>query len=422
MIIRALNVEAVGRFANAAHIEGFGPGVNVLAAGNEGGKSTLFRAIRTCLFSRHDSKNQDIKDLGSDDSQLPATVQLTFERNAHTYVIRKGFLRSPSATLIEDGREIARGKQADEAIWDLLGTSPGSGRTIDDGAFGLLWVGQGASFAAPTPGAGASSALNAAIESEVGTLVGGERARIVLEQVNAELRRHLTDTERPRTDGPLHRAFRNVEEWRTAEAEAQGKLAALEQQFSELLRCRRRHAELTDPVAAEQMAQEFVEARNSLAEGHSFIQEIRRLEAEASSANRAVEAAAQRLKQLRELASRIEANRKIEIALVTELPHQQAREHEARAALSRTEEHIAETERQLHALSGREQQLEKLSGAVLRAQRKEDLARQLAAVEHAAAELLETDARLSQVRVKPKAVEELDELGQVLQITWEHRW
>ena len=45
MLIKAISVEGVGRFANAAHIDGFGSGVNVLAAGNEVGKSTLFRMI-----------------------------------------------------------------------------------------------------------------------------------------------------------------------------------------------------------------------------------------------------------------------------------------------------------------------------------------------------------------------------------------
>jgi hypothetical protein len=101
---------------------------------------------------------------------LPATVQLTFLHDGRTYVIRKCFLRSTSATLTENGREIARSKQADEAVWDLLGLSPGSGRTLDDGAFGVLWVGQGTSFRAPTLGPSASSALNSAIESEVGAL------------------------------------------------------------------------------------------------------------------------------------------------------------------------------------------------------------------------------------------------------------
>lgn len=130
MFIKALTIEGIGRFGTAAHVDGFGEGVNVLAAGNEVGKSTLFKAIRTCLFCRHDSKIQEIRDLGSDGSQMPATVQLTFVRQGRTYVIKKSFLRSPSASLTEDGREIARSKQADEAVWDILGVGPGSGRAL----------------------------------------------------------------------------------------------------------------------------------------------------------------------------------------------------------------------------------------------------------------------------------------------------
>jgi AAA domain len=410
MIIKSLMVEGVGRFSSAAHIDGFADGVNVLAAGNEAGKSTLFRAIRSCLFSRHDSKVQEIRDLGSDDSQLPATVQLTFLHNGRTYVVKKSFLRSPSATLTEDGREIARSKQADEAVWELLGLSPGSGRTLDDGAFGVLWVGQGASFGAPAPGPAASSVLNSAIESEVGALIGGERARQTVEDINTELRRYLTDTDRPKSDGPLHRALREVEHWQTAETEAQGKLSALEQHFSSLFQLRQRYDEMTDPVEADQLAKELVEAKSSLADARSSAQEIRRFEAEESSTRRALEAASQRLRQLRDLAARIDANRQNEASQAKILPEQQAREQEARAALSRTQEQIVDSERQSQKLSASEQQLEKLSAATLRALRKDDLERQLKALEQAAKELLQIDAQLTQLNIKPKHVEDIDEL------------
>src|SRR5260370_4347201 len=104
MLITSLSVEGIGRFANAARVDGFGAGVNVLAAGNEVGKSTLFKAIRACLFCRHDSKTQGIRDLGSDDSQLPATGQPAFEHGGKRYVISKTLLRSPSAGLTEDRR------------------------------------------------------------------------------------------------------------------------------------------------------------------------------------------------------------------------------------------------------------------------------------------------------------------------------
>lgn len=410
MFIKGLMVEGVGRFASAAYIDGFVEGVNVLAAGNEAGKSTLFRAIRTCLFSRHDSKVQEIKDLGSDDSQLPATVQLTFVHNGRTYVIKKCFLRSPSATLSEDGREIARSKQADEAVWELLGLSPGSGRTLDDGAFGVLWVGQGASFQIPVPGAAASSVLNSAIESEVGALIGGERARQAIEDINTEVRRSLTDTDRPKSDGPLHRALREVEQWQIAETEAQSKLAALEQQFGNLLQLRLRHQELTDPVTTDQLAKELIEAKSSFADARSSAQEIRRFEAEESDARRALEGVSQRLKQLRDLTGRIDANRQSEAAQARGLPEQQAREQEARSALSRSQEQIADAEKQVQTLSTRDQQLEKLSAATIRAIRKNDLALQLKALERAAKELLQIDAQLAQLNIKPKHIDDLDEL------------
>lgn len=410
MLIKSLMVEGVGRFSSAVHIDGFGAGVNVLAAGNEIGKSTLFKAIRTCVYLRHDSRVQDIRDLGSDGSQLPATVHLTFERAGRTYGIRKSFLRSPTATLTEDGREIARGKQADEAIWDILGLNPGSGRSVDDGAFGVLWVGQRASFSTPTPGAGAISLLNAAIESEVGVLVGGERARKILDTLHTDLRQYLTPTEQTKSDGPLGRAIRGAEQWRVSEENAQQRVAALEQQLRELLLCRRRYTELTDPVLAEQTVQETAEARKSHAEVLSSLQEIRRLEAEESAAKRATEGAAQRLQQFGTLTERIDSNRSLEASLALELPQRQAREQEARSFLLRTNKLIAELDRDGQALAAREQQIDRLATASVRALRKADLVNQIAALEEAATQLREVDAQLSLLKVKPKTIVDLDEL------------
>jgi uncharacterized protein YhaN len=282
-------------------VDGFGQGVNVLPAGNEAGKSTLFKAIRTCLFLRYDSKSQDIRDLASDGAQLPATIALTFEQKGRTYVIRKSFLRSPSASLTEDGREIARYKEADEAVWDILGLRPGSGRTIDDGAFGLLWVSQRASFAAPVPGAGASNLLNAAIEAEVGALVGGERARHIVDALNGELKRYLTPSEQqPKADGPLGRGSAELEHWRALEAAHLAKRAALDAQFTELAEHRQRHRELTDPAATGELAQQLVIARSDLAEARAADQEIRRCDAERSAAQGLLDCTAQRFRQHRE--------------------------------------------------------------------------------------------------------------------------
>jgi DNA repair exonuclease SbcCD ATPase subunit len=411
MLINSLSVEGIGRFSSAARVDGFGAGVNVLAAGNEVGKSTLFKAIRSCLFLRHDSKTQELRDLGSDDSQLPATVQLDFEHDGKRYVIKKSFLRSPSAVLTENGREIARYAEADKAIWDILGMAPGSGRSIDDGAFGLLWVGQGASFMAPIPGSGASSLLNAAIESEVGALVGGERARLAIDEINRELRRNLTDSERgPRSDGPLAHARDQLEHWRTLEADTLAKVNALEKQFAEITQLRRRHREITDPAMLAQMTQELAGARSSLRDAQAAALEIRSLEAERLAAQRSLEAAAQRLREVREVALRIDRNRSLEADLERGLPESIAKEEEARAALARTDEQLAASGSEAKELAAKEQQLDRLATALVRSLGRDETVRRLASLEQAASSLTEIDAQLSQVGIAPKMVDQLDEL------------
>ncbi|MFN4090937.1 MAG: AAA family ATPase, partial [Alphaproteobacteria bacterium] len=203
MRITAIEVDGVGRFGTATRVDGLGPGVNILAAGNEAGKSTLFRAVRACLFERHNSKNEFLRSLATEGLSLPVCVTLGFEHEGADYVLRKSFVKSPAASLARGGVEIARGREADERVWEMLGIVLGGGRSVDEAAFGILWVGQGQSFRVPEPSEAATSALNAAIQEEVGTLVGGERARKVLAGLREELGRLVTETGRPRAGGPL---------------------------------------------------------------------------------------------------------------------------------------------------------------------------------------------------------------------------
>ena len=49
MKIRSIVVDGVGKFSSRTEVAGLGSGVNILAAGNEEGKSTVFRAVRACL-------------------------------------------------------------------------------------------------------------------------------------------------------------------------------------------------------------------------------------------------------------------------------------------------------------------------------------------------------------------------------------
>lgn len=414
MQIKGLSVEGVGRFGSLAHVQGFRSGVNVLAAGNEAGKSTLFRAIRTCLFSRHDSKSQEIRDLASDESQLPATIELAFEHEAKSYIIKKSFLRSPSASLMQDGREIARGKQADEAVWSILGLGPGTGKSLDDGAFGMLWVGQGGSFAAPVPGPGASSMLTTVIESEVGAVVGGERARQLLDDIAGELKWQLTDSGKPRVDRPLSRALANVGKWRSSEDEHEAKLSALDAQFNALLQHRRRLNELTNTAAAQELAQDLAGARAASNEAKSASQELRRREAEELGARHGVETIAQRLRQHRALGDRIDASRLAASIVLQQLPQLEAREAEARTAMAQTEQLKSDSDETARDLSRQDQRLARLTTAVACRARVEELNRQLEVVERAAETIREIDAQLSQISVDQEAITSLDSLERQL--------
>ena len=98
------------------------------------------------------------------------------------------------------------------------------------------------------------------------------------------------------------------------------------------------------------------------------------------------------------------------MALAKSLPEQQAREQETKAAFLHSQEQIAEVEKQSRAFSMHEQLLEKLSTAVVRAMRKDDLARQLKALDRAAKDLTQIDAELTQLTIKSKHIDDLDEL------------
>jgi hypothetical protein len=198
--------------------------------------------------------------------------------------------------------------------------------------------------------------------------------------------------------------------WREVEAARFTKLSALEQQFAELTQRRRRHRQITDPAAMAQMTQKLTGARNSLREAQAADQVMRRLEAEADAAKGALEGAAQRLRQHREVASRIDTNRRLEADLAQSLLEHLSQEQEARASLARTEERRATAESEAKTLASREQRLERLSGALVRAARKDELGRRLKSLEDAAKYLAEIDAQLSQVPIKPKTIEDLDEL------------
>ena len=303
-------VEGCGRFATQARIEGFGPGVNILSARNEAGKSTLFRAIRTCLFERHSSTAKDIAALATEGLSLPVSITVGFEHDGKRYEIAKSFLKSKAASLTRDGVEIARNAEADEQVWDLLGIAPKSTRALDEASYGLLWVQQGHSFDLPEPSEAATSQLNAVIQQEVGTLVGGERARQLLGTVRDELAK-LSHRQRQAEDGrPAARRDRGQCAGSTAERlDVEARLAALDAKLDELSRLRADQRAASDPATAQAMKADLEETRRKLAEAEKAGEELKRLAAEEKQAHALAEAQAEKLAELQRRAAAIDAQR-----------------------------------------------------------------------------------------------------------------
>lgn len=233
MILHALELTHVGRFRETVRLGPFAPGLNVLAAPNESGKSTALHAAARALFDRHSTKSEELKSLQPAGTSLAPRVTVEFETRAGRFRIAKTFLQKPESQLhqLRSGawELIADADAADQRVQSLLQSSlPGRGATKPEhwGFLGFLWARQGEPAAWP--------GLD---DPDVGQRIRARLARVELDPVIEQLRARLataaesilTSTGQPRTGGPL----------RTAEDD----LAAIDTALAEL---RRTRAELED--------------------------------------------------------------------------------------------------------------------------------------------------------------------------------
>ncbi len=310
MKILSLSVSGAGRFDRRVSVTGFGDGVNVLCESNEAGKSTLFKALRTCLFERHSSNTADLRDLASEGLSLPIVVRLGFEHGGKSYEIEKSFLKQRRASLRQEGREIATNQEADEALWEVLGVAPGSGRTVDQAQFGMLWVSQGKSFEQPSLSGAATGALAAAVQAEVGALVGGERARLLLGELRRDIGEFVTESSaKPKAGGPLAQALNESAMLTGAIAEAERRLSAMEAQIERLAQLRRERADVADPEATQRDEADLAAAEAELAAARAARDRLALKEPILKASQAALEEARRRDQDRAARAARIDADR-----------------------------------------------------------------------------------------------------------------
>jgi DNA repair exonuclease SbcCD ATPase subunit len=365
LILTGVEVSGCGRFRETMRLVGLDEGVNVLAAPNEAGKSTLFKAVRTCIFERHSAKGRTIEALGTQNADLPLRIAVDFRRDGKSYRVEKTFLRSVRAILWENGREIARDRAADDKVWDILGLSGGGRGGLDDPArFGLLWVGQTKSFALDAPTQGATDDLNRLIAAEVGELVGGERARAVLAKVKGSLRELETDSGKPKTGGAWRIAADRCDELRQRRDELGRQIATLDGDFRDLDSTRAELARHNDPTVKHALTANLLEARKDLERGRSAAELLRRRDAEARAARAACSEIEGRLRRLSDDAKRVDDARAALAELGAKLGVLEGASGKAREALSQALATSQIAEDRLGASTGERANLQRLEQAI----------------------------------------------------------
>lgn len=416
MNITSVIVDGVGKFGARSEITGLGPGVNILAAGNEAGKSTLFRAVRACLFERHNTKNEIVRNLATDGVSLPVTITLGFEHEGQSYTITKSFVKSPAASLVRGTTEIARGREADEMIWELLGIAPGSGRSVDEAAFGILWVGQGQSFRVPEPSEAATTALNTAIQAEVGTLVGGERARSVLSTLKAELALLVTDTGRPKAGGPLAVATMQLETTVADLVDAERRLAILDVQLVDLTAKRNERGRLGDPALLAKMVTDLAAAQQEVKAGEAAVALSSQFEVAEQRSKVGLDRAERRVADLEERRARIAGDRKRNMELEEALTPIDEQATIARAAAQLARDEIVALDLQAEKDDGQERCLQRLGGCITRSAARPSLVRQQQTLEELEKRLVKNAAALASNRVTVAVMTSLDKVERELSV------
>ncbi|MEO0672790.1 MAG: AAA family ATPase, partial [Pseudomonadota bacterium] len=221
----SLTLEECGRFSEAVSLGPFAPGLNLVAARNEAGKSTALAALRLLFEAKHTTRSREVERLRPYAGGSPF-VSCTFALDDAEWRLSKRYLGNRSAELTRvNGGGLVRGGEVDDRLGELLGVSGHRQALLSQ-----LWVEQGAAL--PSRGrearASTSDQANARRLTELVTASASEtvvssRLADIEARVLADLRVYLTDTLRqPRQHGPWQRAIaaRDAAEERLAEAEA----------------------------------------------------------------------------------------------------------------------------------------------------------------------------------------------------------
>ncbi|MEO1277248.1 MAG: AAA family ATPase, partial [Pseudomonadota bacterium] len=199
MRLSRLRLRNIRRFTDPVDVAGIGPGLNILAAPNESGKSTLLDALHAVIALKHRSKSPVERALQPYQGGAPEVV-LSLETDALGAVeIRKRWLSAPLAEIRGAQGLVAQGDAAEDWIAAEIGGA--------NDMPALLWVRQGGSGLDGEFGdASLRRGLAASAAAEIEAAGGGETLEALARDLEAARAPYVTSTGRSKTGGPLKRA------------------------------------------------------------------------------------------------------------------------------------------------------------------------------------------------------------------------
>ncbi|MCZ2497216.1 AAA family ATPase [Xylophilus sp. Kf1] len=277
MKIRRLRIESFKRFRKPLEIDGFTDGLNLFAAPNESGKSTVAEAIRAAFLERHRSGSVDYLRPWGEGSASPS-VDIAFSLGDRACRLTKVFLGKKRCDLTIDG-ETFTGNAAEDHLAGLLGfrfASRGASAAQDMGVPGLLWIAQGTSHQITEPATHAGEHLRSALGSSLGDLAS-TRGDDVLQAVEAQ-RNALLHAGNGSPKGEYAAALKRQDEQAAEQTALRARVAEYREAVDRLAALRHEHARQEAVRPWEAAARSLAEAQQRLAAAAGL--EARKLEAE----------------------------------------------------------------------------------------------------------------------------------------------
>src|SRR5258708_1549414 len=233
MIVRQIEAEGWGCFANAVEVGPLSEGVNVLYGPNGIGKSTLLETIIRGLFDSYAVGGSEAQALRPWGRSLTPKVRIEFAHGGFEFRLKKRFLDKPSALLEvrEDGvwTRFAEDEAADRHVRGLLrADAPGSGLSSSKhwGSIQVLWSPQDVQDLQPLSGD-----VLADVRASLGFQITGPDALRIQSRIDAVYADLYTPTGRLRSgagEAPVTRLRRGKADAEVAAERARRELQKLE--------------------------------------------------------------------------------------------------------------------------------------------------------------------------------------------------